>query len=538
VAALTWSLIALAAGAALAAEVTLSLKGGGFQVTGDLKGYDGRRFTVANPALGTMTLDASRFDCTGPGCPPPASAAPPGQRDPAAVRAAALAPIAGPAGRLAIAGSATIGERLMPALIEGYAASSGLKATRLVGTNPVELRYRLSDPAGREVGLVELRRPGTDQAFAELERKTAHLGMASRQARPDELARLRTAGLGDLRTAGRESVLALDGLVAIVSSQNSAVSISIDNLAKIFAGTLTDWSELGLPAASITPIAPKAGTGTLEVFERMVLAPRGIAMAASVTRADAGAIAEAVARDSQAIGIVPISSQGNAKLVNIEASCGLVTRPSVFALKTEEYPLSRRLYLYSAPAPAPSLNLQRGLLQFALSPAAQPIIRDADFVDQLAERLPFDAQTSRVAYALSAQNEDFDLELMKQLITELNGAERLSITFRFLPGAITLDARAQQDVGRLRALMESPELRGRQLVLAGFADAQGRFDQNLLLAQRRVAAVQRALGPTADRTGERAAAIVRAYGELAPVACNDTDAGRALNRRVEIWLKR
>ena len=55
-------LAVMASAGAEAAEVTLRLKGGGFQLTGELKEYDTTKYVIENRSFGTMTLDASRFD--------------------------------------------------------------------------------------------------------------------------------------------------------------------------------------------------------------------------------------------------------------------------------------------------------------------------------------------------------------------------------------------------------------------------------------------------------------------------------------------
>jgi OmpA-OmpF porin, OOP family len=73
---------------------------------------------------------------------------------------------------------------------------------------------------------------------------------------------------------------------------------------------------------------------------------------------------------------------------------------------------------------------------------------------------------------------------------------------------------------------------GLRLVVAGHTDGQGEFDYNVGLSRRRAEAVVRALveghGVAAGRLTPFGA------GMAAPVALNDTDQGRARNRRVEL----
>ncbi|MEQ1576508.1 MAG: hypothetical protein ABL894_02540, partial [Hyphomicrobium sp.] len=51
-----------------AAEVTLRMKGGDLDVVGELVSFNGLKYTISAPSFGTMTFDASRFDCLGADC--------------------------------------------------------------------------------------------------------------------------------------------------------------------------------------------------------------------------------------------------------------------------------------------------------------------------------------------------------------------------------------------------------------------------------------------------------------------------------------
>lgn len=510
--------------AAVAAEVTLKMKNGDFSVTGQIQTFDRQSYKIFSPAFGTMTLDASRFDCIGSDCP----------TGPVAALATPPAPVTSGAPRtVAIHGSNTVGNQLMPGLIEGYAASIGGSVTKIVGANPLDLTLKLLDKSGREFGTVELHRHGSSTSFRELEKKSTEIGMSSRRIKPEEAQKLAAVGLGNMLAPTNEHVLGLDGLMVLVAQGNPAVSISLENVAKIYSGQITDWSELGLPAGKINVYAPTPDSGTFETFNQLVLEPRKLKVVETAKRtANHAEQSDWVARDQLGIGFAGIAYQRNAKALNIEASCGLITRPSTFTMKTEEYPLSRRLFLYTPGAPTDPMA--RNLLTFALSPAAQPIVKQNDFIDQAPDSLEFKEQTTRVAYGLNAQNEDFDLAMMRSLIADMKDAKRMSLTFRFDTGSYALDTKAQADVVRLRDLLQTSEYKNRRIMLMGFADAVGRFSNNLTLSERRAQAVQQALA-AAGVAG--AQVLPRAFSELAPVACNDSTEGRTLNRRVEVWVK-
>ena len=514
------------AGAAGAAEVTLKMKGGDFSVTGDLQTFDGTKYNIQSKSFGTMSLDATRFDCEGPGCPKAGGTVVQG--------AVPLNPGSPIKGHIQLVGSNTIGGQLMPALVQSFAQSIGLKPTKVVGENPLDLTFKLADAKGADSGIIELHRHGSGTAFEA--KGPIDIGMSSRPIKAEEASKLSNAGYPDMRLPANEHVLGLDGLEVLVSANNPAVSLSLDNIAKIFAGVIKDWSEVGLPAGNINVYAPTKETGTFETFDTLVMAPRGLKLADTAKRSESHAEqSDFVAADPNGIGFTGIAYQRNAKALNIETSCGLIVRPSAFAMKTEEYPLTRRLYLYTVGEPKEALA--RGLVGYALSAAAQPIVRQNDFIDQEPEALDFQAQTTRIAYALNAPGTDFDLGLMKTLIADLKPGGRLSTTFRFETATYALDSKAAADVGRLRELLEKPEYKSKTVILAGFADGVGRFDNNLALSQRRAEAVQAALSRATGKQAIQAKVVTKAYSQLAPVACNDTPERRSFNRRVEVWVK-
>lgn len=516
--------LATRSGPAEAAEITLRLKGGGFQLTGELKEYDTSKYVIENRSFGTMTLDATRFDCIGQGCPRAAYAAP-----------AALSLAVSRSKTIRIHGSDVVGAELMPLLVQGYADSIGAKAVKAVGANPLEMQIRLTDANENEIATVELQRYGTEQAIAGLANGTVQIAMADRPITGEEEAQLASGGLPNIRSAAHEHVIALDGLVIVVSDDNPAVSVSVDHIARIFAGEITDWQDIGLPPGPISVYSTESRSGTFSVFDALVLSPRNLALTGDAQiMGSSGDVSDAVARDPNGIGLTSFAFLRNAKAINVESPCGLITRPSIFTVKAEEYPLTRRIYLYTGILTQPHA---RGLIDYIFSPAAQRQIASAQFVDQSADFLGFEDQGGRIAYALNAPAEDFDMGQMRQLISEMNGARRLSLTFRFQLGSVELDARARADINRLVDLMRTPELGSKEILLLGFADSIGQFASNTTLSQRRAAQVHNTLLSAAGNTVNPALISSRGYSELAPVACNDSNEGRYLNRRVEVWVR-
>lgn len=516
--------ILLCAGAAQAAEVKLELKGGGFEITGDLKVYDGKKYIVESPIFGMMTIDGSRFNCVSANCPSEPTI------NPDFIGGRQQAPL-GDLGTTSWMGGSGIGTNFMPELVKSYAATRGLTVRQTIGTDTRDLIFTLENSSGKEVGTFNVLRRGVSQGYEDLINDQVELVWTSARMTDAQQAAFTSAGIGRMRVEGNEHVFALDSMVALVSQDNPAVSISIDNLAAIYAGQITDWAQLGLPGGKINVYAPVDGMGLLMHFKNTILAPRGLNLTQDAYRL--GTVVEwsdKVATDPNGISFNFIGYIRNAKALNIATACGLITRPTYFSAKTEEFPLSRRLYFYTKGRPASVLG--RELLDHALSPEIQTVLKAANFVDQEPELLSFKEQGARIAYALNAEDEDFDIKAMRNLITDVAQAERLSTTLRFEVGSFILTPKSLQDVQRLARLLKKPEFEGRTVMLLGFADSVGGYEPNLKLSISRAKTVEAAL-----RKAGYAGAIAKGYSELAPVACNDTPENREFNRRVEVWIR-
>ena len=526
---------------AWADDVTLRMKDGDFEIRGSLLAYNGDAYVIRSPELGILEINARHYECLGGACPsantsgatgtlatpePPTSVTAP-------TTAAAQTPTA-PAqpnlGTATFIGGSAIGSRFMPELITSYAADRGLIVEKSLGTDIRDINFKLTDTDGNERGRVSILNRGATAGLRALLDNEANMVFASRRISETEVAAFAPQGF-DMRAKGNEHIFALDALVVLVHKSNPVIALPIDTIARIFAGEITDWGELGREPGTINVYAPDAQMGTWIAFEDAILKPRGLSLSPDARRLPTAIEwSDAVAEDANGIGFNMLAFVRDAKPLNIQQSCGLSSRPSVFSAKTEEFPLARRLYFYTKGRP--TVPLARELLEFALSPRAQQALKNASFVDQEPELRSFRDQGSRIAFALNAQDDDFRLEVMRQLLSELSGAERLSTTFRFAVGSAFLDTKAEKDVARLAEELSRSEFADREIMLIGFSDSVGVFDINQEVSLARAQTVLNALRQAGFERG-----VAKAYGELAPVACNDTPESRNLNRRVEVWIK-
>ena len=509
------------------AEIVLRLKEGGFEIAGTLSAFDGRIYRIETDAYGMLDLDASRFDCTGVNC---------NRTDVTPVPSPSPSPALAtdqPA-RIAIHGSTSIGTDLMPLLIRAYAATTQTALTQMKGADPGAVAYTLETPDGREFARFDLQRRGSDSAFDALSGGDAAIGMSDRAISDAEVQRL-AAVAPQIRTARHEHVLGLDGIVAVVSPKSAATALGLDAVARIFSGTIKDWSELGLPPGRIVVYAASRETATFSLVDNLLLKPRRLALTPdAVILGTPGEISEAVAQDPAGIGMVPLALAEPAKSLALQSPCGIPAAPTAFALKSGEYPLSQRLYLYTTPRL--EQPRARDFLQFALSEAAQSAIAASPFVSQTPELAGAQSQTVRMALAARQPIALADAAQMRRLAADAKGARRLSVTFRFAPSSAELDEKSRQDVVRLSRHLSNPEFRGKTVLLLGFTDAIGSIPTNTALSLVRASQVRAALLGSTGRGLDAQRIAARGYGALAPVACNDTADGLLLNRRVEVWI--
>lgn len=519
-----------------AAEVVLRLRGGaGFEIAGDLRAFEAGNYVVDARAFGRLTLDASLYDCAGPGCAMAATpAAAPAAADKPRVASLQLEPAAASAGNdFTIESADAIALTLMPALVRGYAEASSAASKQLLGGDARQMRFKLTGGAAGSGASIDVERSDSTAAIDALARGTAAIALTARAITDAERAGLLRAA-PQLRGTSYEHVIGLDGLVVIVAAESPATKLGVADLVRIFKGQATDWSQLGLPAGQINVYASTEKGGSADRLAQIVLGQPGLPLP-SGTRLlpDEMQLSDAVARDPQGIAVTSLAYVRSARGLDITNACGLAWRPTPFAVKSEEYPLSRRLYLYSA-GEARSAMAQ-GLVAFAASEAGQAVIRDSQLVDQSIELTAYASERERIEAPLASPTRDpAERRLAEAVPTRLRAAQRLSATFRFARNASTLDAKAREDMVRLAGLLKQPRMAGKRFLLVGFTDITGPLVHNVELSRRRAESVRDALAQSGLAAGVEL--DVAGYGPAAPVACNTNDKDRFLNRRVEVWM--
>ena len=134
---------------------------------------------------------------------------------------------------------------------------------------------------------------GSGAGITGAQQDTCDIGLASR-------------GLPDDETGGAQVTLAKDGIAIIVNPENPVADLSLEQIAQLFTGEITNWSEVGGNDAQVVPMGREAGSGTRDGFESITGTEEACVYQNEYT--STGEVVAAVASNPNAIGYASLSS--------------------------------------------------------------------------------------------------------------------------------------------------------------------------------------------------------------------------------------
>ena len=196
---------------------------------------------------------------------------------------------------------------------------------------------------------------------------SADIGLASRALKDEEKA----GGL-------TETIVALDGIAVIVNAGSKVADLTVEQIGKIFTGEITDWSEVGGDASTISCIGREAGSGTRDGFESITGTKDACKLDQELT--STGGVIEAVAGNPDAIGYASLSAVEGKNTVKAVTVGGVacteatvldgsyaIQRPFVLVTKTGETlsPAAQAFFDYATSSVASQLIKTAGAVPVA-----------------------------------------------------------------------------------------------------------------------------------------------------------------------------
>jgi phosphate transport system substrate-binding protein len=209
---------------------------------------------------------------------------------------------------------------------------------------------------------------GSATGFAALIDKTAAIGMASRPAKPEEIANGKAKGV-ELK----ETVVAYDGIAVIVNSANTVKGLTKKQVEQIFTGEVTDWSAVGGASGKISVYTRNTSSGTYAEFKELAMKKRDYA-ADSQKLGGNEQIAQEVSKNPNGAGYVGLAytKAGGIKVVPIDAAS-----PSKESVLAKSYPYARPTFFYTNGEPTGAI---KEFIDFTIGSEGQKIVEQVGFV--------------------------------------------------------------------------------------------------------------------------------------------------------------
>ena len=203
---------------------------------------------------------------------------------------------------------------------------------------------------------------GSGAGITAVQEGTCDIGLSSRALKDEEKA----AGL-------KETVLAYDGIAIIVHPDNPVSDLSIEQIAQLYTGEITNWKDVGGNDAQVVLIGREAASGTRDGFESITGTKDKCQYRQELT--STGDVITAVSQNPDAIGYASLASiKDSVKALNVDG-----VTPSEATVKDGSYKVQRPFVLVTVEGKALSSAAQ-SFFDYATSADAADIIAKAGAV--------------------------------------------------------------------------------------------------------------------------------------------------------------
>ena len=203
---------------------------------------------------------------------------------------------------------------------------------------------------------------GSGAGITAVQEGTCDIGLSSRALKDEEKA----AGL-------QETVLAYDGIAIIVHPDNPVSDLSIEQIAHLYTGEITNWKDVGGKDAQVVLIGREAASGTRDGFESITGTKDKCQYRQELT--STGDVITAVSQNPDAIGYASLASiKDSVKALDVDG-----VTPNEASVKDGSYKVQRPFVLVTVEGKALSQAAQ-SFLDYVTSADAADIIAKAGAV--------------------------------------------------------------------------------------------------------------------------------------------------------------
>lgn len=208
---------------------------------------------------------------------------------------------------------------------------------------------------------------------------TTDVANASREMKPDEIKTAEEKGVKP-----KETIVGYDGIVVAVSPKNPVKKLTIDQIADIFSGNITNWKEVGGNNDKIVAFSRESSSGTYDFFKEHVLnkgdSKGSVNFAPAVSLLNnSSQIVEQISSNKNAIGYFGMgyATEDIKELSVAKDASGPYLKPTIEKVKLKEYTISRSLQVYTNGEPKGEIKT---FIDFMLDKKGQSVLEKAGFV--------------------------------------------------------------------------------------------------------------------------------------------------------------
>jgi phosphate transport system substrate-binding protein len=220
---------------------------------------------------------------------------------------------------------------------------------------------------------VNVKSGGSGVGIVDVAEGRSAIAMSSREIQLAERQRYETPSVRFI-----EQPVGFDAICLVVSPDvydYGVTTLTKDEVKQIYAGYITNWKELGGPNTEIFVIGRRAGSGTRDTFNEIIMGSKEAETpAVSYDAGESSEVKFSTQRSDNAIGYMGYSfvMTGDTKVISLNG-----IQPTIENIKSGAYPLARKLYFVTLGEPSPGA---RAFIDYILSPEGQKIAEENGFI--------------------------------------------------------------------------------------------------------------------------------------------------------------
>lgn len=220
---------------------------------------------------------------------------------------------------------------------------------------------------------VNVKSGGSGVGIVDVAEGRSEIAMSSREIKLEERQRYETPKVRFI-----EQPVGFDAICLVVSEDvydSGVKTLTKDQVKQIYAGDITNWEELGGPNTEIFAIGRRAGSGTRDTFNEIIMGSKEAeSPGVSYDAGESSEVKFSTQRSDNAIGYMGYSfvMTGDTKVISLDG-----VQPTIDNIKNSTYPLARKLYFITLGEPSPGA---KAFIDYILSPEGQKIAEENGFI--------------------------------------------------------------------------------------------------------------------------------------------------------------